>query len=249
MFCIHAHNLLDWHCRKAEGRLPPETPIPRAKQISTETRLCLLSTDSAPGWAKSDSRVTKHFFQFLVNREFLAQIKNTTAPLCFLHMSLWQSVCSTDTGASICQCDFGKGDWSSRMTTWILYVDVHIYAHTNLDTQNTYPTKEVIIRCWASHNLTQSTDDDIAQTVRNWPHWEYKPGPATMVHLFILYQARKFFPPSLPTNNTRSCGISFISFSFTEQLLSDYFVLQVWCGPCPNEAYNLMGDTYKWKGR
>lgn len=102
--------------QQSRGRLPPETPTPRA-EIPTETRLCLLSTDSAPGWAKSDSRVTKHFFQFLVNREFLAQIKNTTAPLCFLHMSLWQSVCSTDTGASICQCDCGKSDWSSRMTT------------------------------------------------------------------------------------------------------------------------------------
>lgn len=49
---------------------PTQNSHLKSKQIPTETRLCLLSTDSAPGWAKCESRVTKHFFQFLVNREF-----------------------------------------------------------------------------------------------------------------------------------------------------------------------------------
>lgn len=87
----------------------------------------------ALGRANADDRVTKHVLWLLVNRKALAQIKNTAALLCFLHMSLWQSHCSTNTaGAPICHCSFGKMTVDPRRQPE--YTDMHI--QTQIHTPN-----------------------------------------------------------------------------------------------------------------
>lgn len=77
------------------------------KQNPTENGFCSPQHfRAALARANTNNTVTKHFLWLLVNRESQAQIKNITAPLCFLHITLAVS-CSTDTaGASICQCNF-----------------------------------------------------------------------------------------------------------------------------------------------
>lgn len=60
------------------------------KQSPIEYSVYSLHLNPALRRANIDSRVNKHFLQLLVNRESLAQLKNITAPLCSLHMSLWQ---------------------------------------------------------------------------------------------------------------------------------------------------------------
>lgn len=141
-------NLLDSDRWQQSGRTTPSWDIYLRKLSRTYRTWLLFPQHLHPALdrANTDNTVTKHFLWLLVNRESLAPVKNTTALLCFLHMSLWQSTVQQ----THCWClHLSMQLWqcSSRMITRIyMYMSIYIWTH-----KNTYTTREVPIRYWVSH--------------------------------------------------------------------------------------------------
>jgi len=185
----------EWKSDCYRGQLSREV-----KQNPTESGFCSQYFRPALARANTDNTVTKHLLRLLVNRESLAQIKNTTAPSCFLHVILAVS-CSTDTaGASICQCNFDNvaPGWYLEYTCRCPYICTH--KHTNRHTKPHIQLGKYQLGAQFHTGLTQNTADT-AQTARDWPHWDYKPETAMRFHLFFLSLFRPrnfFFPPHFP---------------------------------------------------
>lgn len=98
--------------------------------------------------------VTKHFLQLLVNRGSLAQIKNITAPLCFLHVSHLAVNCS--------QTLLVPPSVNATLTTELQddNQNIRVDVHTN---KTTYTPREVPIRC-SVFQCAHSNGADTAQS-------------------------------------------------------------------------------------
>lgn len=140
MCCIHAQRL----CQTDAGRRQKGDSYTRhpSQGLSRAHRTQLLSPQNltpASGWAQRDSRVTKHFFQFLVNREILAHMENTAAPLCFSHVTSVVSLFDRH-----CRCRHlparsgGVTGAPARSPERICRCT---YTRTNSDTQNCIPSE------------------------------------------------------------------------------------------------------------
>lgn len=115
---MHAHRtcqILTCGSRAGEGLLHLH-PSREVKQDPNECGLCPWNLNPASGVANAAGRIPRHFFQLLVNTEFLAKMKNTTAPFFLTHVTLAVTLFTDTAGASICQYNFDKRDYSSRIT-------------------------------------------------------------------------------------------------------------------------------------
>lgn len=79
-----------------------------------------------------------------------------------------------------------------------IHADVHIYVHTNTHTQIHIQLGKYQLGTEFHTGLSQNTAD-VAQTVRDSPHWEYKRGRATRFHLFFIYSAPETSFSPLPS--------------------------------------------------